>query len=451
MNSRHYWLSLQFGVVAKALVCLCLLVPAFQQPASVPSTIQKLRMMEGAVESTKQKVVEMVSNSDGGAGDVGSDGQCRLWLAPSHTGTDNEPRYGLYAGIDYNQNDTIPNSELGIPLVDWEHEYNRNTPLNSNIVDLVESFLWTSEFAGTSWEGNTSAPILIPGNGVLTNYHSGISNVNHLQASVLLRKSLPYFPPKAGRSHPSRGAITPYYNLTFKATQHIPAGFELFADFGDVWDGNLTTLKEDYYQDKISRFDYQEADKIVDMLLDFFKTQFPQQDGGKNSTLMELEEEIMDFMLDRVLERVAGKHAKTIRSLIPANPRKLQKVKDSGGTFMYRYPDIKKSLSWLEENGMCLDNLRMGASTIPDAGRGAFAARPFKRGEKITVSPLLHIANQDLMNMYEVVDVTDDSSDGTLQVPLKNYDRTKPVGKQLIVSKHRETGRCLTLQMPHKF
>jgi hypothetical protein len=59
-------------------------------------------------------------------------------------------------------------------------------------------------------------------------------------------------------------------------------------------------------------------------------------------------------------------------SLIPANPRKLKKVQEAGGTFMYRYKDMVKSKKWLNENGFCLDAIRQGISAIPNAGRGAF-------------------------------------------------------------------------------
>lgn len=101
---------------AKAAVWFSLVVPAVQQPVSVPSSIQKLRLLEDSGESEARSAPETVSDS-GGGGSGDADGPCRLWLAPSHTGTDKEPKYGLFAGIDYNQNDTIPNSELGIPLV----------------------------------------------------------------------------------------------------------------------------------------------------------------------------------------------------------------------------------------------------------------------------------------------------------------------------------------------
>ena len=219
-----------------------------------------------------------------------SSSSCSLWLAPSHTGTLKEPKYGLFAGKAYQQNETLPHSELAIPLVDFVQDYNRNTPLRDAIIEFVESNLWTSEFVGSQWEGNLSAPVAIPGIGVLPNYHTGISNVDFYQASVLLRDRPSYTSP--GKPHLSRGAVTPYYNVSLRATTTIPAGMELFADFGDVWDGNYT---DDNYQDKIQRFDYEDADKIIAELIEFYDD-FPELS-------LEFQEDILDFVLDKVLGR----------------------------------------------------------------------------------------------------------------------------------------------------
>ncbi|KAG7372016.1 hypothetical protein IV203_018159 [Nitzschia inconspicua] len=168
--------------------------------------------------------------------------------------------------------------------------------------------------------------------------------------------------PESGLAQLLRGAITPYYNATLQATECIPAGMELFADFGSSWDGNLT---ENFYQDKIHRYDYDIADDLVESLIAFFD-KFP-------NLSLDMQEDVMDFMLQKILRTATGANAKTINSLIPANPRKLKKVKEAGGTFMYQYQDMIKSNKWLHENGFCLNAIRQGPSTIPHAGRGAFA------------------------------------------------------------------------------
>ena len=69
---------------------------------------------------------------------------CRLYLAPSTTGTESEPKYGLYAGKEYLENDTIPNSELGIPLV-GKFVVGRNPALLLPLEDFT-----TSRWQGTA-------------------------------------------------------------------------------------------------------------------------------------------------------------------------------------------------------------------------------------------------------------------------------------------------------------
>jgi hypothetical protein len=340
--------------------------------------------------------------------------ECPLWMALSYTSTDKKPIYGLFAGRRYQENETLPNSELAIPMIDFVEDYNRDTPLHDAIIEFFENHLWTGEYAGSQWEGNHSSPVVIPGIGVLANYHTGGSNVDFAQASVLLRDRESFTNP--GKAHPSRGAITPYYDVTLHATSDIPAGMELLADFGGVWDGNYT---DDVYQDTIHRYDYEQADKIIDALVEFY------QDIDTDN--FELQQDILDFMLHNVLGTVAGKHAKTIRSLIPDNPKKLKVVQAAGGSFLYRYADMIRTPQWLRKNGICLNALKAGVSTIPNAGRGAFSAREIRRRETIAITPMLHIADKDLLTMYPIISSGPDGK--------RDYDRqAKPIGKQLLMN-----------------
>lgn len=337
---------------------------------------------------------------------------CRLWLAPSHVSTEANPKYGIFAGVDYAQDEHLPNSELALPLVDFLESANKDDGhLHREILDYIESFLWTSEYAGAKWEGNYSTTILVPGAGVLANYHSGFYNVDWSQGSVLLRE--PDGTAEPGKAHPSRGAITDYYNLTVKATQNIRAGMELFANFGDVWDEGDN--EKNIYQDKLNRWDYMNADQILDEVIVFM-------DKYDDEMSPELKDEALDFILDKLLGTAAGKHAKVIRSLIPDNPRKLKKVNEMGGTFHYRNSDLVKSPAWLNKYGLCVDNIRSGPSTVKDAGRGAFASRNLKLGATIVPVPMVPIANEDVMEMYTIFE--DDNE-------LK-YDRDKSLGKQQI-------------------
>lgn len=46
---------------------------------------------------------------------------------------------------------------------------------------------------------------------------------------------------------------------------------------------------------------------------------------------------------------------------------------------------------WLNENGICLDNIQQGKSTLPQAGRGAFARRRLKEGSIVSPSPVIPV------------------------------------------------------------
>jgi len=339
---------------------------------------------------------------------------CPLWLAPSYTTPVSAtlPKFGLYAGQAYEQNSTLPLSELAIPLVDFFIKGNKARANGEKVFEFLENFLWTEEKIGAQWEGTVNTPGMIPGIGMLANFHSTYSNVDFLLASVLLREQGNEFP-DAGEASPMRGAITPYFNATLKATQNIPAGMEIFADFGEVWDGNFT---ENVFQDKIHRYDYHLADMLVERLIDLYEKH---PDLG-----LDMKEDVMDFLLQKVLTTVAGPNAKTINSLIPANPRKLKKIQEVGGTFMYRFQDVIRSNEWLEKNGFCLNTIRQGVSDIPNAGRGAFANREIEEGENVIITPLLHIADKELLTMYSI----DDEDDETLN------EVDGPIGKQILMN-----------------
>lgn len=339
------------------------------------------------------------------------DNQCRLWMAPSSTSTESEIRLGLFAGVDYGENETVGFPEVAIPLIDFTDDFNRQTNRKDAVIEFLEGFLWTGEYAGARWEGDHTVTMAIPGFGVLANYHSGTYNLDWEQAGTILRDPAPHF--EAGKPHPARGAISPYYNLTMRATQKIRAGSELFANFGDVWDGNST---DDPYQEKLTRWDYMDADRVLDKILDFMKKYDSQMSR-------ETKDEVLDFIMGKILGAAAGSHAKVIRSLIPAHPGKLQTVKDMGGTFAYRNPDLVKTEKWLKKNGVCVDNLESKTSTIPEAGRGAFATRNLKEGSIIAPAPLIQIANDKVLDMFEIKGRK-----------MKEQNKAEPRGQQIVLN-----------------
>jgi hypothetical protein len=345
---------------------------------------------------------------------------CRLWLAPSHISSKDHLKTGLFAGAAFDKDDLLPAAgELAVPLVDFLNGPAADaSELNRDVIDYLETMMWTADFAGSKWEGNKSSTVFIPGYGVLANYHPGISNMDWVQAAVLLREPDEYLTRIKGKDDVSRAAVTQYYNLTGRATEPVKPGMELFASYGDSWD---TAADEDEYQEKVTRKDYANADKVLQKILDYF-------DKFGSDMSDQLKDAVLDFMLDTVLEAAEPKRAKVIRSLIPAHPGKLQRVKEAGGTFQYRNRDLVKSPEWLEKHGMCVDNLRVGPSTIPDAGRGAFATRSFKKGDVVSPVPMVPILQEEVLEMFETVEVYDEK----LRKTVRKHDGSKPIGYQLL-------------------
>lgn len=346
---------------------------------------------------------------------------CSLWLAPSLLSSEQKPVFGLFAGSQgFAEDEVIPSYEIAVPVFDFlRSPAAQRSDLNRAVVEFVDSNMWTADFAGSQLEGNHSQSVFIPGIGALSNYHSGISNVDWLQGSLLLRGLDEHMQAHTGMAHPSRGAITHYYNATMRATKTIQPGMELFAQYGDTWDNNDNT-----YHDKVTRGDYEKADKVIDEILKFMDIY-----GAQMSD--KLKDDVLDFMLETVLEGADGKNAKVVRSLIPAHPGKLQRVKDAGGSFAYRNRDMIKSMDWLKKHGQCVDNLRVGRSTIPDAGRGAFAKRAIKLGFTISPVPMLPLQNEEVLELYNETK-EEDGEMGKKEYVLD--DSKPPSGYQLLLN-----------------
>lgn len=343
---------------------------------------------------------------------------CRLWMAPSSLSAPGTVQFGLFAGIDFDKNDIIPDVELAIPFVDFFFDGNKDTEYAQGIVDYLENHMWASDYASSKFEGNVSTAPFLPGVGTLGNYHSLISNANWLSPASFLREREDITEP--GKPHLSRGAITNIYNLTMVASQRIPMGMEIFPSFGDSWDKEESSL----FQDKLSRKDIIEADQVLDRIVEFY-------DRFESQMTDDLKDDILDFMLDKVLGAAAGKRAAGIRSLIPQNYRKIRKVREAGGVFLYRYRDSIKNPKWLSENGVCVDTMYPAKSTIAAAGRGAFASKDFAAGESITVVPTLLFGDKDLMNMYDIVTLDEDSSDDQTPKTTYEYNHENPRGQQI--------------------
>lgn len=105
---------------------------------------------------------------------------------------------------------------------------------------------------------------------------------------------------------------------------------------------------------------------------------------------------------------------------LPQNLEDVESILDYG-TAHYNVRDSVKSIEWLEENGLCLDNIKPGISSIPHAGYGAFATRHIAKGDVVAPAPLVQL-NHFQMLMME----SSEQEDSTAEV--------FPVGNQLLMN-----------------
>jgi len=78
---------------------------------------------------------------------------------------------------------------------------------------------------------------------------------------------------------------------------------------------------------------------------------------------------------------------------------------------------------------MCMDNIEVRGSTIPHAGRGAFAKRAIAKGGLVGPIPVLQVPDKSVMNMHKVTKSIDEDGD-------KYWHRVnnEVIGQQLLLN-----------------
>jgi hypothetical protein len=88
------------------------------------------------------------------------------------------------------------------------------------------------------------------------------------------------------------------------------------------------------------------------------------------------------------------------RVLAALPPKKDYETMLKVGLVKSKESKMVRSDEWLQESGVCADNLHMDGSTIPQAGNGAFASRFLAKGTAILPIPLIHIPDRSIFDIY---------------------------------------------------
>lgn len=335
---------------------------------------------------------------------------CGLYLAVSTTSLPEEPTWGVFAGKDITTHSAVAYPEVAINL----HNF-RSHSLTDDYDDSYDELFtfynglfWVPEMIGAANElsDGATANCPFPGIGMLSADKPELTNAKWDTLSSLNR---PLLGEDSGAAHPSRGALSPFHSLVAKASKDIKKGMEIFLDIGESQASDNT----------LSHDDLSKIDELVEKINSYF-TKYSE------SLNKEARSKMYNFLVKDVLTAAVGAaKAREIAKKLPQDPDELQEIINAGGILSYTYDAGYRTIEWLEENGLCMDNIRSGASTIPNAGRGAFATRNIKKGGLVAPVPLLHFPDLSIFNMYELEYNNDDE-----------YVRASNtvIGKQLIVN-----------------
>ena len=165
---------------------------------------------------------------------------------------------------------------------------------------------------------------------------------------------------------------------------------EIFLDFGAEYNQYENV-------DRPNIDDYIKMDEAIVKMVSFFD-KHAESLGEKAAT------EVFEFMKKDVLDLTAEERAPAARSLLPETYHGLKDVVEKGGSALHSMPEVQKSIECLKSNGYCQDNIVSGISSIEHAGRGAFAARPMRKGEVVAAMPLVALhEGMSRLHMIEYV------------------------------------------------
>lgn len=185
---------------------------------------------------------------------------------------------------------------------------------------------------------------------------------------------------------PGAGAFTPYHGRVTYATRPIRAGEELFTDYGEAY----FTHNPETYGNIPLWDDYEDATEI---LREFVEV----RDEITQSFDKVTKEVFHKELYESVVEIIKVWDSRTLNAL-PDKPEVVDELAIIGTNYTYWNRSVH-SQEYLEENGICMDNMVVRPSELPQAGRGAFARRFIPKDSVVAPAPLIHM-DETLTEMY---------------------------------------------------
>ena len=248
---------------------------------------------------------------------------------------------------------------------------------------------------------------------------------------------------------PGAGAFTPYYGRRWKAKKFIPAGMELFGNYGETYFKTRRAYDQVPLSDNYSTIDLLLASYLS--IIGFYDNN-NQYNNNNNTQQHDTSSSSSSSSLSLSSDWKIGllEYLQSLSSIWDdsKNMNAIPKTKDldeihwllqpGRGSGYQHYNSSIRSLDWLQQNGRCMDNLKEGISTIPHAGRGAFASRFIAKDDIVSPVPLIHIPDRTIFTIYdqttEVIETDDDDDDDGETIIQVVPDHDKPIHQQLLLN-----------------
>jgi SET domain len=246
----------------------------------------------------------------------------------------------------------------------------------SEYFNPFSEYVWDSWTLGMTLEGVDYLAVdgLSPGADCAINCHLALVNTD--------RGDFQYHDQVGGHraTSPSAGSMTPYHNGTTYAKVDIGAGNELFKYYGDNW----FIQRTDVFGLIPMKKDYPKAERLLKKLR-HLEDNLGLSEQMRHNLYSFI---IHEFPRSRTMNALP-RHYKEVSTIVEKSMR------------TYHQANATRSLEELQATGRCFDNIQPKESTLPYAGRGAFATRHLHKNSIVTGSPLLHVPSDKLAYMYD--------------------------------------------------
>lgn len=336
--------------------------------------------------------IRNINDGDGNQRSYDDPNKCTTYLAQSSIPNSG---LGMYTTAPYRKGDAFPFPEIGIILQEKNHHYSFSSE-KSHDEKLLNQYPWAASVVTLGTHEVGYGETIVPGLGMLANSHLGLVNIRHSEqwkvqpwrdGTDALHRTESMTMEDAGR-----GAHSGHGKVRFEASATIEAGEELFVSYGDEW----FAAREKLLGIVPGEDQFTEADGLLRSFSEEHEKW--EEEHGADSTVR--------FARYQKLLREASDKDKRLGAALPSDINDVPTA-SSLGTARFSAKDSVRSIEWLEENGACIDNIVSGLSTVPQAGRGAFATRLIHEGAPVTTTPVVTLERDELL-LWEKAKETED-------------------------------------------